>query len=194
MSSLQKPFETFHLWFNEAKEKEESYPEAFTLSTVSQKGQASSRTLLLRGLGEEQFTFFTNYNSKKGQELSQNSKASMLFYWKSTKKQIRIQGECRKSSAKVSDNYWKGRPYESRLHAFVSNQSQELSLSSSEINSLFKELRSKYPENIPRPENWGGFNLEPRYFEFWEEGDFRWHKRQSFELSAQEWITKSLYP
>jgi pyridoxamine 5'-phosphate oxidase len=192
--SSSSPFEIFNVWFSEAKEHESSYPEAFTLSTVSKKGQPSSRTLLLRGFSDTHYTFFTNYNSKKGSELKEIAKASMLFYWKSTKKQIRIEGTCTYSSKEVSDNYWKNRPYESRLHAFVSKQSEVLQIDQSKVNSLFKQVRTDYPLDIPRPLNWGGFDLKPHYFEFWEEGDFRWHKRLSFSLDGDNWRTERLYP
>jgi len=191
---MNDPFKKFNDWFEKAKETEFSYPESFTLSTVSNNLQTSSRTLLLRGISESELTFYTNYNSKKGSELGENNKASMLFYWKTTQKQIRVEGQCEKSSSTASDEYWAKRPYESRLHAFVSKQSEVINLNKSEINSLFKEVRSKYPTDIPRPEHWGGFNLKPNYFEFWEEGDFRWHKRESYTLINNEWTLKSLYP
>ena len=188
------PFKIFKSWVEEAKESEDSYPEAFTLATVSNDGQPSARTLLLRGITDTHYTFFTNYNSKKGLELQENSKATMLFYWKSTKKQIRVEGICTKSSKEVSDDYWNQRAYESRLHAFVSKQSQNIDIEPAEVNSLFKEVRTKHPLEIPRPENWGGFDLKPTYFEFWEEGDYRWHKRNSFTLKENVWVSSRLYP
>ena len=191
---FNSPFEVFKDWFDEAKKNEESYPEAFTLSTVSKDMQPSSRTLLIRGISDTHYTFFTNYDSKKGVELEENSKASMLFYWKSTKKQIRIQGQCKFSSKKVSDDYWNNRPYESRLHAYVSQQSKSIEIEQSKINELFKNVRSEHPLEIPRPKNWGGFDLTPDYFEFWEEGEFRWHKRICFDLKDNEWLVSRLYP
>jgi len=188
------PFEIFKDWFNEAKENETSYPESFTLSTVSKDNQPSSRTLLVRGISDTHYTFFTNYESQKGLELIENKKASMLFYWKSTKKQIRIQGQCKFSTEKVSDDYWNNRPYESRLHAYVSKQSQNIEIEQSKVNELFKKVRSEHPLEIPRPKNWGGFDLTPDYFEFWEEGEFRWHKRMCFDLKDNEWLISRLYP
>ena len=177
------PFEVFKSWLEEAKKTEPNYPEAFSLSTTSKDGQPSSRTLLLKGVTDTHYTFFTNYDSKKGLEIKANSKASMLFYWRSTKKQIHIAGTCKFSSPEVSDNYWNSRPYESRLHAFASKQSKVLKeIEKSKINSILKNLKAKYPIDIPRPENWGGFDLTPTYFEFWEEGHFRWHKRLAYTL------------
>ncbi len=194
---MSEPFDIFKTWLEAAKELEPSYPESFTLSTISQKGQPSSRTLLLRGLSDTHYTFFTNYNSKKGLEILFNPKASMLFYWKSIKKQVRIEGTCKPSSNEVSDEYWKNRPYESRLHAYVSEQSKKIELSKSEVNKKFKDTRTEYPIDIPRQKNWGGYDFIPNYFEFWEEGDFRWHKRVSFELDTnnkENWLKNQLYP
>ena len=189
------PFRLFTTWYEKAFDSEDSYPDAFSLATVNSQNQPSNRTVLLKLYDDESFTFFTNYDSQKGLELQENPKASMLFYWKTLKKQIRIQGEFYKSSKKTSDDYWITRPYESRLHAYLSKQSRELKLSTSQINSLMKETRAMHPTEIPRPENWGGFTLKPVYFEFWEEGDFRWHKRNTFTLSSNNtWETKKLYP
>jgi len=194
LNNFKSPFEAFKAWLDEAKESEPNYPEAFTLSTVSKEGLASARTLLLRGISESHYTFFTNYNSKKGFEIQSNPKASMLFYWKSIKKQVRIEGTCSLASSEVSDQYWNNRPYESRLHAYVSKQSQTIDLEPSQINSLFKSVRAEHPIEIPRPKNWGGIDLKPNYFEFWEEGDYRWHKRVSFSLEDSQWSSKLLYP
>ena len=194
MNNSSSPFEIFKEWLEEAKKKETSYPEAFTLSTVSQQGQPSSRTLLLRGLTDTHYTFFTNYDSKKSLEIKNNSKASMLFYWKSTRKQIRIEGLCSFSSPEVSDNYWNNRAYESCLHATVSKQSKTIKTEQSKINSLFENIRIKHPIKISRPRNWGGFDLKPSYFEFWEEGDHRWHKRVNFTLKDSKWVSENLYP
>lgn len=194
-NDTKNPFKIFKDWYTQALKSEDSYPDAFSLSSSTLEGRPSCRTVLLKIYDEQSFTFFTNYNSQKGQELIKNPQASMLFYWKTLKKQIRIQGDFIKSSKEVSDNYWSTRPYESCLHAFISNQSDELKLSSSEINNLMKETRRKHPQQIPRPENWGGFTLTPDYFEFWEEGDFRWHKRMVFKLNDEKkWDTKKLYP
>lgn len=176
-------------------ETEESYPDAFSLATSTPSGRPSCRTVLLKLYDSHSFTFFTNYDSQKGKELIANPQASMLFYWKSLKKQIRIHGEFIKSNKQVSDDYWSTRPYESCLHAYISKQSSELKLSRSEINNLMKETRRKFIKEIPRPDNWGGFTLTPDYFEFWEEGDFRWHKREIFKLNSEKlWESKKLYP
>ena len=190
----QNPFEIFETWYQDAQEKEEQYPNAFTLSTASKEGAPSARTVLLKLNDKKSFTFFTNYNSQKAQEIMENKNVHMLFYWKSTEKQIRIQGCAQRSSKITSDQYWVTRPEESRLHAALSNQSEILP-ENFEYETESKRLKALHPNGIPRPDHWGGFDIIPSYFEFWEEGEFRWHKRQSFELDKSgNWDSETLFP
>jgi len=187
------PFLKFDDWFTDAKLKEESYPDAFTLSTVGQDGFPSARTVLLKLKDNEKFTFFTNYTSQKGVELLTQPKVHMLFYWKNTEKQIRIRGTAQKSSKEVSDTYWETRALDSRLNAVLSNQSSQIP-SDFEYKKAFKALKKQNPTSIERPDHWGGIEITPDHFEFWEEGEFRWHKRQTFALNDGQWSTTVLYP
>lgn len=190
----QNPFEIFEDWYKTAQEKEESYPNAFTLSTASKDASPSARTVLLKLNDKKSFTFFTNYNSHKAQEIMENPNVHMLFYWKSTEKQIRIQGTAQRSPKMTSDKYWVTRPEESRLHAALSQQSSILP-KGFDYQEEVKKLKLLNPNGIPRPDHWGGFDIIPNYFEFWEEGEFRWHKRQSFELNKHsDWEAEVLFP
>lgn len=192
--SFETPFLKFEDWFVEAQEKEDSYPDAFTVSTVGQDGFPSARTVLLKLHDHEKFTFFTNYSSQKGRELLTHPKVHMLFYWKNTEKQIRVRGLATKASQTVSDSYWETRALDSRLHAVLSDQSSEIP-SDFEYKKALDALKSKHPTSIERPDHWGGIEIKPDYFEFWEEGEFRWHQRQSFSLNGENlWETKVLYP
>lgn len=194
LKSFETPFLKFEDWYTEAKKKEDSYPDAFTVSTYGQDGFPSARTVLLKLQDHEKFTFFTNYSSQKGIELLAHPKVHMLFYWKNTEKQIRVRGLATKASKEVSDAYWETRALDSRLHAVLSNQSSEIP-SDFEYKKAFGDLKAKNSTSIARPDHWGGVEIKPDYFEFWEEGEFRWHKRQTFDLSAEkEWNTKILYP
>jgi len=194
LKSNDSPFLKFQDWYTEACSAEDSYPDAFTLSTVGEDGFPSARTVLLKLHDLEKFTFFTNYSSQKGSELLKHSKVHMLFYWKKTEKQIRIQGTAKKSTKEVSDAYWETRALDSRLHAALSNQSSEIP-DDFDYKKAFDELKAKNPVSITRPDHWGGVEITPTSFEFWEEGEFRWHKRQSFSLTSdQSWDVKSLYP
>ncbi len=189
-----KPYKLFEEWFKEAKKTENSYPEGFTLATVSANAVPSARIVLLKKILPQGFVFFTNYNSQKAQELLQNPNAHMLFYWKSSKKQIRIKGVGSKTSNKISDEYWASRAYESNLNSTLSKQSSELETKFNH-ERLIKEFSSKNPKNIKRPKHWGGFIINPEYFEFWTNGDHRWHKRDIFTLNHNgKWTASTLYP
>jgi len=190
---FKTPFLKFEDWYAEAKLKESSYPDAFTLSTFGPDGFPSARTVLLKLKDHEKFTFFTNYSSQKGLELSAHPKVHMLFYWKNTEKQIRVRGTAKKASKEVSDAYWKTRALDSRLNAALSDQSSEIS-SDFEYKKSFDALKKQNPTSIERPDHWGGIEITPDHFEFWEEGEFRWHKRQTFALTENGWDTKVLYP
>ena len=191
---LETPFLKFEDWLSEAEEKEDFYPDAFTLSTVGTDGQPSARTVLLKLREFEKFTFFTNYKSQKSIELFANNKVHMLFYWKNTEKQIRISGSAEKASKEVSDAYWETRALDSQINSALSNQSSEVP-SDFEYKKNFDALKEKYPTAVPRPDHWGGIEITPDYFEFWEEGEYRWHKRQTFTRNISGlWNTQILFP
>ena len=118
----------------------------------------------------------------------------MLFYWKNTEKQIRISGSAEKASKEVSDAYWETRALDSQINSALSNQSSEVP-SDFEYKKNFDALKEKYPTAVPRPDHWGGIEITPDYFEFWEEGEYRWHKRQTFTRNISGlWNTQILFP
>jgi pyridoxamine 5'-phosphate oxidase len=148
---------------------------------------------LLKEYSLNGFVFFTNYDSKKGKELINNNNASILFFWESLHRQIRIQGKVEKIDRKDTIEYFNSRPYESRIGAIASNQSSHLE-SREILEKRYQDLKQKYPENPPCPENWGGFILKPNSFEFWQGRESRLHDRIVYELINNDWKTKRLYP
>lgn len=185
------PFEQFSLWLEDAVSHVEIDPTAMVLSTVAENKRPSSRIVLLKNFSENGFTFFTNYESKKGMELGHNAQASLLFFWKELERQIRIEGRVEKTDAKTSDEYFESRPFESRIAAVVSNQSKLIE-DRDKLDVEFQEL--KQHKEIKRPEYWGGYILMPDYFEFWQGRTNRLHDRIVYELEDEQWKIKRLAP
>ncbi len=191
--TVNNPIELFEKWFQQAKGSNLLDYNAFVLSTVSKEGQPSSRVLLLKSYNENGFVFFTNYESRKGQELSENPKASMLFFWPQLEKQIRVQGTTEKISPEESYEYFKTRPYTSKVGAWASKQSEPLS-------SRFHLLREvavimmKNPNEVPLPPFWGGYRLIPDEIEFWQGRPSRLHDRFQYQKDTNGWQIKRLYP
>lgn len=188
------PFIQFKEWFETAIKSELFYdPTSFILSTCGKDMIPTSRVLLLKGFDENGFQFFTNYSSKKGQNLSENPNASMLFFWDKLERQVRISGIISRLNDSESEKYFNSRPYESRIGAIASEQSSELN-SKVDLENKIKELKIKYPSNPPRPINWGGYNLVPNSFEFWQGRESRLHDRIIYTLNEGNWIINRLYP
>lgn len=188
---MQTPFLQFEKWFEDAKEFENQEANAMILSTCSNGGNPSSRVVLLKRYSGEGFVFFTNYLSRKGEELEANHRASLLFYWPQTMRQIRIEGEVSKVSSAESDEYFLSRPRESRASAILSMQSRPL-----EDKETFDIEVKRLSENgeLIRPENWGGYILKPEYFEFWQGAVSRTHDRFAYEPTNNGWKITRLYP
>ena len=187
------PFIQFEKWFDEAIKAEMLEPNAMVLSTVSIENKPSSRVLLLKKLDEKGFIFFTNYESRKGNEIANNPNASLLFYWDQLERQIRIEGIIEKITFEESDDYFQTRPYTSRIGAWASKQSQLLK----SRTILVKDaafLMAKYKSNVPLPPFWGGYRLIPTAIEFWQGRDSRLHDRIKYELIENEWQICRLYP
>ncbi|MFN3194874.1 MAG: pyridoxamine 5'-phosphate oxidase [Chlorobiota bacterium] len=190
----KNPFDQFKLWFEQTLESNLFYdPTAFTLSTSDKDCTPHSRVVLLKDFDKNGFTFFTNYNSKKGKDIEENNNVSMLFFWDRLERQVRINGTATRIDPKLSDEYFNSRPFESRIGAIASNQSDSLS-SKKELEDRIESLISKYPDNPPRPKNWGGYNIEPNYFEFWQGRESRLHDRIVYEKRNEKWVKKLLNP
>jgi pyridoxamine 5'-phosphate oxidase len=188
-----EPFSLFEKWMAEAIEKKEKEPNAFALSTVDNESQATSRIVYLKDLLEAQFVFYTNYRSKKASDIEHNSKISMLFFWPAISRQIRIKGICTKLDAALSDAYFDSRSRSSQIGAWASNQSEELE-DRNELEIRVREFESKFSGSVPRPQHWGGYQIRPTSFEFWQGRSSRLHDRLVFELRGNNWESHKKNP
>ena len=195
LDKIVDPILLFKNWLSEAEKNEIRDPNAMQLATVSKNGMPSVRTVLLKDIIDTSFVFYTNYESRKSNEINETAKGAICFYWKSLNRQVRLTGSINKVSDQVSDKYYQSRSRGSRIGAWASKQSRELE-SREVLMEKVKLLESKYDEDIPRPTFWGGFALKPDEFEFWEDGDFRLHDRFVLTPTAlkNEWTAKRYYP
>ena len=189
------PIVLFEKWFEVAKKSEINDPNALSLATASPDGIPSVRMVLLKGLNEKGFVFYTNFNSKKGKDLKQNPNASMCFHWKSLRRQIRVSGKVTVIDDKEADDYFNSRAYGSRIGAWASSQSQVMKNREEFLNKI-KEFENKYPDQkkVPRPLYWSGWRLIPREIEFWLEIKNRVHERLNYKMEKNSWIREVLYP
>lgn len=188
------PITQFRRWFDEAMQSEAGEVNACALSTVGSDGRPSGRMVLLKSLDEEGLVFFTNYDSKKGRQLSENPQAALLFYWPSLERQVRFEGECLRISSEESDSYFLSRPRSAQLGAVVSLQSS-VAESRATIDSSYASLESKMVERaITRPSHWGGFRLAPSLVEFWQGRESRLHDRIQYEVVDGTWKRNRLWP
>ncbi|MBX9977695.1 MAG: pyridoxamine 5'-phosphate oxidase [Alphaproteobacteria bacterium] len=191
---MTDPFDLFTLWFKEACLREESYPDAMCVSTVSKEGQPSSRQVLLKHYSHEGFVFFTNTQSRKGKDIADNPNVALNFYWKSIKRQIRIEGEAHRVSDALANEYFITRPGESKIGAWASKQSKILP-SRDELDQAISFYAAEFQdEPITRPPHWSGYCIVPKLFEFWTELPFRLHDRTVFQKDSDGWQTFKLYP
>ena len=195
LKKIVDPILLFKDWLSQAEKKEIRDPNAMQLATVAKNGMPSVRTVLLKDIIDGEFIFYTNYESRKSNEISETGKGAICFYWKSLNRQIRLTGSIKKVSKKVSDEYYNSRSRGSRIGAWASQQSRELESREILMNKV-KLFESKYNDDIPRPDFWGGFALKPVEFEFWQDGDFRLHDRFILKPTTvkNEWIAKRYYP
>lgn len=188
------PMAQFALWFEEAIATGRPDPNAMTLTTVGTDLQPSSRVVLLKEFKSEGFVFFTNYASRKGQQIAANPKAALLFYWPDLERQIRIEGLIEKIPAADSNAYFAERPRGSQIGAHASAQSQVLA-GREELEQKVAELEAHFADqSIPRPESWGGYCLKPERIEFWQGRPSRLHDRLCFRLHGHEWLLERLSP
>ncbi len=182
----ENPFDVFNEWFALADESNELEANAFVLGTSSLDGQSSTRIVYLKEIVEDQFVFYTNYNSQKGKEMEANPKVSLLFFYPKMSRQIRIEGECIKVDEAISDAYFDSRPRGSKIGAWASNQSDELS-TMDELTNRVAEFDEKFPNEVPRPPHWGGYQIRPTRFEFWVGKSSRLHERIVYEPIELGW-------
>lgn len=191
-----EPFVLFHQWFAEAVKTEQPPVEAnaMTLATVDADGRPHCRVLLLKGLDEQGFTFFTNYDSAKGMQLLYNPYGAMTFFWPALERQVRIEGKVVKVSPQESDAYYQVRPLGSRLGAWASPQSQVIA-DRAELEALLKDTEQRFSDSQPHcPEHWGGYRLLPDRIEFWQGRPSRLHDRLNYRLVDGLWVRERLAP
>src|ERR671935_1434484 len=191
MARVADPVEEFRRWLEEAREAGVAVPEAMTFATADADGRPSARMLLLKGVDERGFSFFTGYDSRKGQELEANPRGALVFYWQPLGRQVRIEGTVRRLPAEESDAYWATRPPRSRAAAAASHQSEVIE----DRDGLDAEFERLLPgDEVPRPERWGGYVLEPDTIELWQHRDDRLHDRHRFTRAREGWRVERLAP
>lgn len=187
------PLEQFKTWYREYEEVNKLDTNAMTLSTTGVDGFPSARVVLLKGIDEGGFEFYTNYNSNKGEEIAQDSRVCLNFYWPQVERQVRVTGYAERLPAEESDAYFQSRPYGSRIGAWVSPQSDVIP-GREVLNERKKEIEQKYPEEVPRPPHWGGYRVMPERIEFWQGRSNRLHDRIEYRKENGSWNKQRLAP
>lgn len=195
-SPPEDPMTLFDAWFAEAKQEEINDANAMALATVAEDGMPSQRMVLLKGADGGGFTFYTNYESRKGRQLLATPKAALLFHWKSLRRQVRVEGPVEQVSAEEADAYFGSRPRQSQIGAWASEQSRPLESRYALERRVAKFAAKHAVGEVPRPPHWSGFRVLPTLIEFWKDGAFRLHDRvvYSRETPAEAWRTQRLYP
>lgn len=191
------PIAQFELWFDEARRSGLREPNAMTLATSTLEGYCSARIVLLKELDENGFVFYTNYQSRKGRDLSQNPQASLVFYWAELERQVRVEGRVQRVPRQQSEVYFQGRPRGSKLGAWVSHQSEVIQ-SRHVLETRLRDLEARYAgtDDIPAPDYWGGFRVKPDVVEFWQGRPNRLHDRLQYTRSSEgsQWQIERLAP
>ncbi len=193
-SVAEDPIEQFGSWFEEALDDDLTDANAVTIATATKDGKPSARTVLLKDFDDSGFRFYTNYDSRKGNELAENPNAALCFYWPEQNRQIRVEGPVKKVSASNSAAYFAERPRASQLSAWASKQDKVLS-SREELERDFEEAKKRFEgRDVELPEYWGGYNLEPESIEFWQGRPSRLHDRILYEKKGNTWKISRLAP
>jgi pyridoxamine 5'-phosphate oxidase len=189
------PLAQFKRWYAEAVEAGVQLPEAMMLATAAPDGAPSARMVLLKGVEERGFVFYTNYESRKGRELAANPRAALVFHWPQTpRRQVSVGGSVERLSAQESDEYFRTRPFGSRIGAWASRQSEVIA-GREGLERSFAELEAEHAEGeVPRPPWWGGYVLRPDIVEFWQNRPNRLHDRLRYRRSGGEWVLERLSP
>lgn len=191
----EDPVRQFQNWYAEYLKTNPDEPTAMFLATAAKNAAPAGRVVLMKSFDEKGFIFFTNYESRKGRDLSENPAASLTFYWGKLNRQVRVVGKVVKVSAEESDEYFKTRPYESCLGAWASRQDEVIESREFLLEKL-EQLKNKYPDSksVPRPEYWGGYRVVPSRIEFWQGRDNRIHDRVEYLLEGKKWKRQRLSP
>ena len=193
-SVAANPFDQFRAWFDEALAAQLPEPTAMTLATANTQGVPSARTVLLKGVDETGFVWYTNYASEKGQCLEQNPVAALLFFWPELERQVRISGTVERVSRDESEAYFHSRPRESQLGAWASHQSTVVA-SREDLEQSYAAMQQQFADGeIPLPPTWGGYRLSPLRIEFWQGRQSRMHDRIRYRRSDGGWVTERLAP
>jgi pyridoxamine 5'-phosphate oxidase len=187
------PFEQFSKWLEDAVKAEIYDPNACSLATVDGEGRPVSRAVLLKALEDEQFVFYTNYQSRKSSHLDQNPNTCMHFPWFALQRQVIVTGKVEKIDASRAEEYFLSRPLESKLGAWASRQSERVD-SRESLEKTYLEMQEKFGDNPPKPPHWGGFALIPETIEFWQGGPSRLHDRFMYSLENNHWTVQRLNP
>lgn len=191
----EDPIKQFEKWFGEALQAEVAEPNAMNLATVNENGKPSSRMVLLKGLENNRFVFYTNYQSRKGKELENNPACALTFFWPELERQVRIEGMAMRVNPELSDLYFRSRPRESQLGAWASPQSAPIE-SRAILQERFRQIETKFAgqDVLPRPHQWGGFQIDPYEIEFWQGGPGRLHDRIHYTRVDGVWKIHRLAP
>ncbi|MFK7755721.1 MAG: pyridoxamine 5'-phosphate oxidase [Flavobacteriales bacterium] len=193
-SKNENPIDIFNNWIGLAKKDVEKDYNAMALSTQGLDGFPVTRIVLLRGMKDEGLVFYTNYESDKGKEIAENAKVSVNFFWRELEKQIRVNGMAKKLDPSISDSYFASRPRKSQIGAWVSDQSTIIT-SRAELTEKERELQQRFEgKEVPRPEYWGGYVIQPEAYEFWQGRSGRLHDRLKFKLTDGKWMADRLSP
>ena len=188
------PFALFDSWYSEAKDSEPNDPNAVALATADTEGRPSVRMVLLKGHDPRGFVIYTNRESRKAGELAANPQASLLFHWKSLRRQIRIEGAVELASDAESDAYFASRGRDSQLGAWASEQSRPLDTRAT-FEARFAEMTARFEgQDVPRPPHWGGYRIVPTHIEFWQDRAHRLHERRLFTRVGNDWNEGQLFP
>ena len=191
---MTDPFALFDEWFAEARASEINDPEAMAFATADAAGRPSVRIVLLRRSGPDGFGFFTNLDSRKGNELAENSRGALAIHWKSLRRQVRAEGRVEQVSDAEADEYFAGRSRDSRIGSWASDQSRPLE-SREAFEGRVEEIRQRFEgEDVPRPPRWSGYRLIPYSIEFWSDRPHRLHERRLFTRDGHNWRESLLYP
>jgi pyridoxamine 5'-phosphate oxidase len=187
------PIERFHAWFHDAREAGIVFPEAVALATADAEGRPAVRHVLVKGVDERGFTFFTNRESRKGRHLAENPNAALAFLWRELDRQVCVTGTVAPIDDAESDAYFATRPREARLGAWASRQSRPVA-SREELEAGFGAAADRFPEDVPRPPNWGGYRVAPETVEFWKGRAHRLHDRFRYTREGDGWRLERLWP